>query len=315
MTSRLVLFTTDHLPLPLPPGHRFPVAKYALLRARVEQSSLVVDLNAAPAATDAEILRAHSPEYLHKVVTGTLSPREVQRLGLPWSPELVTRARHSAGGTVAACRAAVEQGIAVNLAGGTHHAFRDAAEGYCVFNDAVIAARAAQADGLADRVVVLDLDVHQGNGTAAICRDDPTIFTFSLHGAKNFPLHKEVSDLDVELPDGTTDGAYLAAAEQGVFEALNRARADLAIFLAGADPYEGDRLGRLKVSKDGLARRTEMVLRACRDAGVAVAVTMAGGYAERVEDTVDIYFETVRQAHLALDERNVSRRPAAPPGG
>jgi acetoin utilization deacetylase AcuC-like enzyme len=289
-------FKTDHFDLPLPPGHRFPIAKYRLLRERVEASGLVGsdDLVEPPAATDEAILRVHDPEYLEKLRTGTLSEVEQRRIGFPWSPPMLERSRRSAGGTIAACRAALAEGVAVNLAGGTHHAFRDAGEGFCILNDSVIAARALQAEGLVMRVVVIDLDVHQGNGTAALCRDDPSVFTFSLHGAKNFPLRKETSDLDVELPDGTTDRDYLEAVEQGVFEALHRAGADLAIYLAGADPFEGDRLGRLKVTKAGLALRTETVLNACSEYRLPIAVTMAGGYAHNVTDTVDIYIDTVR---------------------
>lgn len=290
-------FKTDHFTLPLPPGHRFPIAKYRLLRERIEATGLIrpEDLLEPAAATDEQVLRVHDPDYLRKLRTGFLSEAEQRRIGFPWSPAMLERSLRSVGGTIAACRDALTTGVAVNLAGGTHHAFRDAGEGFCILNDSVIAARALQAEGAVARVVILDLDVHQGNGTAALCRDDPTIFAFSLHGAKNFPLRKETSDLDIELPDGTTDGDYLQAAEQGVFEALHRARADLAIYLAGADPFEGDRLGRLKVTKDGLARRTRIVLDACARFRVPVAVTMAGGYARDIEDTVDIYFETVRQ--------------------
>ncbi len=292
------VFVTDHFRFPLPAGHRFPIAKYRLLRERVEASGLfeAQDLVEPDAVTDEEILRVHTPEYLRKLLAGEFTEEEQRRIGFPWSREMVARSRRTSGATIAACRAALADGVAVNLAGGTHHAFADAGEGFCVLNDSVLAARTLQAERFVERVVVIDLDVHQGNGTAAICRDDPTIFTFSLHGAKNFPLRKETSDLDVELPDDTTDREYLEAVEQGTFEALRRARAQLAIYLAGADPFEGDRLGRLKVSKAGLARRTELVLEACSRERLPVAVTMAGGYAYNVEDTVEVYFETVRLA-------------------
>jgi acetoin utilization deacetylase AcuC-like enzyme len=291
-------FFSDHFDFPLPPGHRFPLGKYRLLRRRVEMSGLLDPghLVEPHAATEEEILRAHTAEYLRKLLDGTLTEQEQRRIGLPWSPQLIERSRRTTGGTIEACRAALRDGVAVSLAGGTHHAFADAGEGFCLLNDSVIAARAVQAEGLAGRVVVIDLDVHQGNGTASLCRDDASVFTFSLHGAKNFPLRKERSDLDIELSDGTADREYLDAVEQGTFEALRRARADLAIYLAGADPFAGDRLGRLKVSKEGLARRTEVVLEACARERVPVAVTMAGGYAYNIEDTVDIYFETVRLA-------------------
>jgi acetoin utilization deacetylase AcuC-like enzyme len=301
------VFYCDQFVLPLPEGHSFPMSKYALLRQRVVESGLVApeDLCVPHAATDAEILRAHAPDYLRRVQHGELTPEEVRRLGFPWSPELVERSRRSSGATIAACRAALEDGVAVNLAGGTHHAFRDRAEGYCVFNDSTIAARAMQAEGRVRRVVILDCDVHQGNGTAAILRDDATIFTFSIHGARNFPLRKEQSDLDVELPDGTDDAGYLEALEKGIGQALERAEAELSIYLAGADPYHGDRFGRLKVSKEGLAERDRLVFRRCRRAGLPVAVTMAGGYSRRVEDTVAIHFQTVSIAH------SFSREPGA----
>jgi acetoin utilization deacetylase AcuC-like enzyme len=206
---------------------------------------------------------------------------------------MVERSRRSSGATIKACYAALQDGVAVNLAGGTHHAFRDRGGGYCVFNDAAIAARTLQAEGRARRVVIIDCDVHQGDGTAAILRDDPTIFTFSIHGESNYPFHKEQSDLDIGLPDGTRDDAYLAALDYGLQEALRRAAADFAIYLAGADPYEGDQLGKLKVSMAGLAARDHMVLRACRQANLPVAIAMAGGYAKRVEEIVAVHAQTV----------------------
>jgi acetoin utilization deacetylase AcuC-like enzyme len=208
----------------------------------------------------------------------------------------VERSRRSSGATLEACRAAFSDGVAVNLAGGTHHAFRDRGEGYCVFNDAAIAALAMQAERLAARVVVIDCDVHQGDGTAAIFADDPSVFTLSIHGANNFPFTKQSSDLDIELADGTTDEAYLDALQHGLVTALGRARPDLAIYLAGADPYQDDRLGRLAVSKAGLRERDRLVLETLAQWGIPVAVTMAGGYARHIEDTVDIHFATVETA-------------------
>ncbi len=272
--------------------------KYALLRQRVLESGLFQpeDLHVPHAATDEEILRVHDAGYLHRVCTGTLSAEEIRRIGFPWSPAMVERSRRSSGATIEACRAALEEGVGVNLAGGTHHAFRDAGEGYCVFNDSAIAARAMQVEGRVRRVVILDCDVHQGNGTAAIFQDDPTVFTFSIHGARNFPLRKEESDLDVALPDGTGDAEYLEALERGLQLALERARAELAIYLAGADPYAEDRLGRMKLTKGGLAERDRMVFSYCQAWGLAVAVAMAGGYARNIDDIVDIHFQTVRQA-------------------
>jgi acetoin utilization deacetylase AcuC-like enzyme len=214
-------------------------------------------------------------------------------MGFPWSPQLVERSRHSVGSTIAAGRAALQEGVAVNLAGGTHHAGPDWGQGYCVFNDAAVAARTLQREGLARRVVVLDCDVHQGNGTAAIAAGDATIFTFSIHGANNFPFHKETSDLDIGLEDGTGDKEYLLALAQGAQLALERAQADVAIYLAGADPFVGDRLGRLALSKAGLARRDRLIFDLCREAGLPVVVVMAGGYGRVVADTVDIHFQTV----------------------
>lgn len=217
-------------------------------------------------------------------------------MGFPWSPGLVERSRRSVGGTLGAGRAALEDGVGVNLSGGTHHAFADRGEGFCVFNDVAVATRVIQREGLAGRIAVLDLDVHQGNGTAAIFRGDPSAFTLSVHGANNFPFRKEASDLDLELPDGSGDEAFLAAAKRGVEEALERSGADLAFYLAGADPFHGDRLGRLAMTKGGLEDRDHLVFRLCSQAGVPVAVVMGGGYAPFVEDTVDIHFNTVRIA-------------------
>jgi acetoin utilization deacetylase AcuC-like enzyme len=288
-------FVTDMFPLPLPAGHRFPVDKYRLLRERIERSHLFRpgEFIIPHAATDEELLRVHTAEYIEKVTNGTLSEAEQRRIGLPWSPEMPERSRRSTGGTIEACRAALNEGIAVNLAGGTHHAFPDAGEGFCVFNDAAVAARAMQAEGRIRRAVIIDLDVHQGNGTAFIFRDDPSVFTFSVHGEKNFPLRKEPGDLDIGLPDGTRDEEYLAAVERGAREAIERSQADLAIYLAGADPHEGDRLGRMAVSADGLRRRDELVLAMLHDAGIPAAVCMAGGYGKDIAVTADIYFQTV----------------------
>lgn len=292
------IFYCDHFVLPLPPGHRFPMEKYARLRARVEASGVAGAgaLRVPEPATDVELLRVHTKGYLERVVQGTLSREELRRIGFPWSPELVERARRSVGGTLAATRAALRDGIAVNLAGGTHHAYPDAGEGFCVFNDAAVAARAVQAERLAHRIAIVDLDVHQGNGTACIFRDEPTVFTVSVHGAGNFPFRKEVGDLDVALPDGTGDEAYLAAVTTAVDEALAAVRPDLVLYVAGADPFEGDRLGRLAVSEDGIAERDRIVFQRSREAGAAVAVVMSGGYARDAEQTVRIHFHTVREA-------------------
>lgn len=292
------VFYADQFVLPLPAGHRFPIQKYALLRQRVVETRLVSpeELCVPHAATDEELGRVHQAEYLRRLQRGELAQREIRRIGFPWSPELVERSRRSCGGTIEACQAALVDGCAVNLAGGTHHAFPDHGKGYCVFNDSAVAARGLQAEGRARRVVILDCDVHQGDGTAAIFAGDPSVFTFSIHGARNFPFHKQRSDLDIELDDGTGDADYLEALERGLRRALDLARADVAIYLAGADPFVGDRLGRLALSKAGLAERDRLVFEHCQRVGLPVAVVMSGGYARQVQDTVDIHFQTVRAA-------------------
>ncbi len=305
------VFYSDQFVLPLPEGHRFPMKKYSMLRERVAEGGICGpgELRAPHAVTDEEILRAHDPGYLKKVVTGTLTDKEMRRIGFPWSTRMVERSRRASGGTVDACRVALEEGLAANLAGGTHHAFAERGEGFCVLNDSAIAARALRFEGLVDKVVVLDTDVHQGNGTAAILKGDPHAFTFSIHGAKNFPFRKEESDLDIGLPDGADDGEYLAALERGLEEALDRSEADLAMFLAGADPFEDDRLGRLSVTKEGLAERDRLVLGSCRERGLPVVATMAGGYAREVKDTVDIHFETVSRAATLLRSEQAHKGP------
>jgi len=294
------IYYSDHFTLPLPPRHRFPMPKYALLSERVRQAGLVPpgDLLIAGPAGDDEILRIHHSAYWAKVVEGTLSEKEVRRIGFPWSPGLVERTRRSVGGTLEACRAALDSdtGLAVNLAGGTHHAYPDHGEGYCVLNDVAIAARAMQVEGRAANIVIVDCDVHQGNGTAAIFAEDPSVYTFSIHGEKNFPLHKEQGDLDLALPDGCGDEVYLAALTSGLEQAIEESRAELALYIAGADPYQDDRLGRLSLSMPGLLARDRLVLEQCQVAGLPVAIVMGGGYARQVEDTAEIHFRTVRLA-------------------
>jgi acetoin utilization deacetylase AcuC-like enzyme len=294
----VTLYYADHFVLPLPPGHRFPMAKYARLRERLAASGEFRpdELRVPEAAGDDDILRAHCPEYLARVRRGALTAAEVRRIGFPWSEAMVERSRRSAGATVAAARDALVQGWSANLAGGTHHAFRDRGEGFCVFNDAAIAARSMQAQAGIARVAVVDCDVHQGNGTAAILRGDDSVFTFSIHGARNFPFAKEESDLDIELPDGTGDAEYLRCLERGLDETLERSRPQLAIYLAGADPHEGDRLGRLALTREGLERRDAMVLGRLAALGVPVAIAMAGGYGRDLDDTVAIHAATVLTA-------------------
>lgn len=272
--------------------------KYALLRERVERAApfKAIDLVVPHVATDEELARAHSMEYVSRVTAGTLSPDDIRIIGFPWSPQLVHRSRRSCGATIEACRAALEDGYSVNLAGGTHHAFFDHGEGYCVFNDSAVAARAMLTERRAQAMIVIDCDVHQGNGTAAIFAEEPFVFTFSIHGENNYPRRKQASDLDIGLPDGTEDEVYLEALHQGLHEALTRVRPDLAIYLAGADPYVEDHYGRLALTKSGLRARDRLVFNECEAKGVPVAVTMAGGYANKVEDIVDIHFQTVWEA-------------------
>ncbi|MBN1147179.1 MAG: histone deacetylase [Anaerolineales bacterium] len=292
------VYYSDHYSVPLPEGHRFPMPKYALLRERILAEGLVApgDLQPAEPAADEQILRVHDRDYFERVVEGQLEESEIRRIGLPWSPELVERSRRSVGGTLAACRAALQDGIAANLGGGTHHAHPGHGEGFCVFNDVAIAARAMQAEKRAGRLVILDCDVHQGDGSAAIFSGDPSVFTFSIHGEKNFPFRKQPSDLDLALPDASGDQAYLEALQGGAALAMQQARPGLAIYIAGADPYHDDRLGRLALTKDGLAARDRLVFEMCRAAGLPVAVVMGGGYARRVEDTVEIHLQTIRIA-------------------
>lgn len=289
-------YYADQFVLPLPEGHRFPMAKYSLLRERVARELPHVRLHVPPAASDEELLRVHTTDYLANLVAGTLEPTAARRIGFPWSPAMVERARRSVGGTLCAARAALEQGAAANLAGGTHHAYPSGGEGFCVFNDVAVAIRTLQAEMRIAKAVVIDCDVHQGNGTAAAFAGDDTVFTLSVHGEKNYPFRKEASTLDIGLPDGAGDDAFLEAVERGTRSALGRARADAAFYVAGADPFEGDRLGRLAVTKAALAERDRMVLERCRSAGLPVVVTMGGGYAREVEDIVDIHFTTIRTA-------------------
>jgi acetoin utilization deacetylase AcuC-like enzyme len=293
-----MLYYADHFTLPLPEGHRFPMAKYARLRDRLRASGMFAPeaFRVPEAASDVEITRAHCPRYLERMELGVMSHAEMKAIGFPWSRAMVERSRRSSGATLAACREALCNGWAANLAGGTHHAFRDRGEGYCVFNDAAIAARAMQAQAGLSRVAILDCDVHQGNGTASIFAGDDSVFTFSIHGAKNFPFDKQKSDLDIELADGTGDDEYLRHLERGLGEALERSRPQLAIYLAGADPYEDDRLGRLKLTKAGLARRDRHVLATLRERGIPVAIAMAGGYGRNLDDTVEIHATTVLAA-------------------
>lgn len=292
------LFYADHFVLPLPAGHRFPMEKYARLRERLAASGHFApgDFIVPEATDDATLMLAHDAGYIHRVSTGQLSADEQRRIGFPWSEQMVERSRRSAGATLAACHSALQDGVAANLAGGTHHAHHDFGTGFCVFNDAAVATRALLHDGLARRIAIVDCDVHQGDGTAAILAGDTRCFTLSLHGERNFPFRKAVSDLDIALPDACGDADYLAALAIGLEQAIHRFQPDFVLYLAGADPYRDDRLGRLALSVDALRERDETVLGACRDRGLPVALAMAGGYARTIDDTVSIHFNTVTTA-------------------
>jgi acetoin utilization deacetylase AcuC-like enzyme len=291
------VYYSDNLLVPLPDGHRFPMPKYKLLHDRVVKANIPsLEMCASSPAEEPQVLFVHSIEYYQKVIHGYLTEKEMRRIGFPWSPELVNRSLHSIGGTIDACRSALQEGISANLAGGTHHAFPDHGEGYCVFNDVAIASRTMQNESRVNRVLILDCDVHQGNGTAAIFSADPSVFTFSVHGQKNFPFHKESSDLDIALSDDSGDETYLEAIHAGIPEAVRLAHADLVIYIAGADPYIGDRLGRMAMTKAGLADRDGWVLRYCREQDLPVSIVMGGGYARQIEDVVDINFQTLRIA-------------------
>ena len=286
--------------------------KYRMLREAVARCLPNVEFAEAPHTTDGVLALAHHPHYIRDVVTGTLTPQAQKSIGFPWSPEMVERSRRSTGATIAACRAALLDGVAVNLAGGTHHAQSDRGEGFCVFNDAAIAARLMQAERHVARVAIIDLDVHQGNGTAAILARDESVFTLSLHGEHNYPFIKAVSDLDVALPDGTQDDAYLAALKTALATMFARFSPQLIIYLAGADPHEGDRLGRLKLSLQGLAARDHQVMQAARAHGLPVAIAMAGGYGKNIDDTVAAHLQTVRiAAHFCHLDLNVDANDTA----
>ncbi len=302
----MLAYHSDAFALPLPPGHSFPMSKYRLLREAAEASLPGVRVVEASPASEGELALAHDPAWISAVAEGLLSQAQQREIGFPWSERMVERSRRSVGATIMAARAALfgGEGVAANLAGGTHHAYAHKGSGYCVFNDVAVAARLMQAEWhrlhrRLLRVLVIDLDVHQGNGTAAIFRDDPTVFTLSLHGAKNFPFRKEASDLDVELPDGCTDTDYLDAMDGALAAAWARhgnAAPGLAFYLAGADPHENDRLGRLKLTTGGLAERDRRVLAALRERRIPVALSMAGGYGRELATTVAIQRRTLAEA-------------------
>ena len=298
------VFYATRFVLPLPAGHRFPMAKYQLLRDRLPAEVEGIEFRQAEPASVGELALAHQPAYIQAIASGAIGAAAMREIGFPWSEAMVDRARRSVGATIAAARVALREGVAANIAGGTHHAAAGKGSGFCVFNDAAVAARLMQAErgrvpaGRASagreplRVAVIDLDVHQGNGTAGIFRGDDSVFTLSLHGARNFPFRKEAGDLDVELPDGCGDGEYLQALQSALAQLERRFAPGLVIYLAGADPHEGDRLGRLELSFGGLQARDRRVFEWAWQRRLPVAMCMAGGYGARIEDTVQVQVNT-----------------------
>jgi len=296
-----IYFAATHIQT-LPAGHRFPMGKYELLRQRLADELPQLQLALAAPASDGELALVHTPAYIEAVVNGSLSPAAQREIGFPWSEGMVERARRSVGATISAARTAMHQGIAANLAGGTHHAYADKGSGFCVFNDVAVAARLLQAETARVQrqplqVAVIDLDVHQGNGTALIFRHDPSVFTLSMHGAKNFPFRKESSDLDIELPDGCGDDDYLAQLETALHQLAQRCQPDLVFYLAGADPHEGDRLGRLQLSFEGLRQRDRRVFQWAAEKRLPLAMAMAGGYGKDMADTVQVQMNTFALAY------------------
>ena len=294
----LQAWTSARYTIPLPAGHRFPIEKYARLRDRVVAEGLVRrDGLHEPARVSRDALcLVHDPHYVDGFTAGSLDDGAMRRIGFPWSPPLVERAWRAVGGTCEAAAAALSLGVTINLAGGTHHAFPDRGEGFCVFNDVAVAVRSLLAEGRIHRAAVIDLDVHQGNGTHAIFAGDDRVCTFSMHGRRNYPLHKVAGTFDVELDDGTGDDEYLDRLADALPRVLADAVPDVVVYLAGADPHEADRLGRLRLTLDGLARRDALVLQACREVGIPVAITIAGGYGHDIGTTVEAHVRTVKVA-------------------
>lgn len=302
-------WSSSRYTFPLPDGHRFPIAKYARLREQVLDDGILRldDLRDPDRVSRDALLLVHTADYVDRFIAGALGAAEMRRLGLPWSPALVERSLRAVGGTCEACSEALDSGIAMNLAGGTHHAFSDHGEGFCVFNDVAVAVRLLQRARRIRRAAIVDLDVHQGNGTHAIFAGDASVFTFSMHGGKNYPYRKVPGSLDVELEDGTRDEEYLDRLATLLPQVLARAEPDLVIYLAGADPHEGDCLGRLSLSFGGLARRDAFVVDSCREVGIPIALTIAGGYGRQFSDTVRIHAETARIAAAAAAPTRVRR--------
>lgn len=287
-------YYTDHFVLPLPDGHRFPMEKYRLLRDYVSKTA-GIELLEPRAASNMDLLRVHTEDYIQAVSGGQLTNAQIREIGFPWSEEMVERSRRSAGATIEACLSAMKEGVSVNLAGGTHHAYADKGSGFCVFNDAAVAAKYVQ-NIKPTSVAIIDLDVHQGNGTAELLGQDPNCFTLSLHGEKNFPFRKEASHLDWGLIDGTSDQEYLDILNQALEYLEARFTPELIIYLAGADPHEGDRLGRLRLTIEGMANRDRMVLDFANGHQCPIAIAMAGGYGHDIQTTVSVHAQTIQLA-------------------
>ena len=308
LQASLQAFYADQFVLPLPEGHRFPMRKYGLLRDWLTQSLPQVQLQVAPAATDGQLALCHTPHYIQAISSGDISPGMMREIGFPWSLAMAERARRSVGASIEAARVSLglvsgrPAGLAANLAGGTHHSYADKGGGFCVFNDLAVTARLMQSEWSRQhrhhrkplQVAIIDLDVHQGNGTARIFRDDESVFTLSIHGEKNFPFRKEASDLDVDLPDGCQDAAYLEALEHALHALDQRFKPDLVLYLAGADPHEGDRLGRLKLTYDGLEARDRRVMDWAFQRRIPLAFAMGGGYGIDVATTLRVQQGTYR---------------------
>jgi len=297
----MLAFYSDHISIPLPQGHRFPADKYRLLRERLARERPQLELVRSDPATLEQILRVHTIEYWQKLQQGTLTPLEQRRIGFPWSPQLIERSRCSTGGTIAAAHWAIEHRLGIHLAGGTHHAFADQGQGFCVFNDVAVAIRDLQYLGKVARAGVIDLDVHQGNGTAEIFQQDRSVFTFSIHGERNFPFRKCAGDWDIGLPDGVEDPTYLATLASALADSRFDWNVDILFYLAGADPFVRDRLGRMNLSMEGLAARDCQVIEQARIRNIPLMIVMAGGYTDPPDEIAAIHCQTV---NLALEEHH-----------
>jgi acetoin utilization deacetylase AcuC-like enzyme len=290
----LILYHSNEYPIELPPGHKFPAAKYVLVRSLLEPEG-GFRIQPAPFVSESDLALAHDPAYVRTVLDGSVDPRVMRRIGFPWSPDLVRRSLASAGGTLAAARDAIRTGFGGNLAGGTHHAFRDSGAGFCVFNDLAVAVHVLRREGQAQRAAILDLDVHQGDGTAAIFEHDGDVLTISVHGQHNFPFRKQRSRIDVGLPDGAGDAEYLDEIRRILPEML-MFRPEIVLYQSGVDGLAADRLGRLSLTASGLAERDRLVFASAKQAGIPLAVALGGGYAEPIELSVECHAQTYRIA-------------------